>query len=115
MLLRALADSYAALPVGFGGIDGSLAGSVGQLLGLVFILGVRIAAPVIVVLLLVELGLGLVARVAPSLNVMIAGAPIRVVLGLLVIAASVGAMPGLLSRYVPVTFQAAAGAAQAFR
>ena len=80
-----------------------------------FILGVRIAAPVIVVLLLVELALGLVARVAPSLNVMIAGSPIRVVLGLLVVALSVQALPGLISRFIPLTFQAAAGAAQAFR
>lgn len=114
-LLRALADSYRALPVGFGGLNTTLASSVAESLGLVFILGVRIAAPVIVVLLLVELALGLVARVAPSLNVMISGAPIRVVLGLLVVALSVQALPGLIGRFIPLTFQSAAGAAQAFR
>ena len=58
------------------------------MLGLVFVLGVRIAAPVVVVLLLVELALGLLARVAPSLNVMIAGAPVRLAVGLLVVAAT---------------------------
>jgi flagellar biosynthetic protein FliR len=114
-LLRALADSYRALPVGFGGVSPSLGTSIAESLGLVFILGVRIAAPVIVVLLLVELALGLVARVAPSLNVMIAGAPVRIVLGLLVVALSVQALPGLISRYVPVTFQTATGTAQTFR
>jgi flagellar biosynthetic protein FliR len=114
-LLRALADSYRALPVGFGAFGSTLASSVAESLGLVFILGVRIAAPVIVVLLLVELALGLLARVAPSLNVMIAGAPIRVVLGLLVFALSIQALPGLISRYIPLSFQAAAGTAQAFR
>jgi flagellar biosynthetic protein FliR len=115
LLLRALADSYAALPVGLGGLGATLAGSVAEIFGLVFLIGVRITAPVIVVLLLVELALGLLARVAPSLNVMIAGAPVRVILGLLVIAASIGALPGLIGRYVPVTFQAAAGTAEAFR
>jgi flagellar biosynthetic protein FliR len=114
-LLRALADSYRALPVGFGSLSSGLSTSVAESLGLVFILGVRIAAPVVVVLLLVELALGLVARVAPSLNVMIAGAPVRVVLGLLVVALSVEALPVLISRFIPLTFQAAAGTAQSFR
>lgn len=115
LLMRALADSYTALPVGLGGVGAGLGANVAHLLGLVFILGVRIAAPVIVVLLLVELALGLLARVAPSLNMMTAGAPVRVVVGLLVVAASMSALPALLSRYVPTTFQAATGTASAFR
>ncbi len=48
-------------------------------------IGLRISAPVVVVLLLVELALGLLGRVAPSLNVMTAGAPVRIVAGLLVL------------------------------
>ncbi len=75
------------------------------MLGLVFVLGVRIAAPVIVVLLLVELALGLLARVAPSLNVMVAGAPVRLIVGLLVVAASVTALPALITRYVPTALR----------
>lgn len=114
-LLRALADSYRALPVGIGGLDTTLGDHVAGMLGLVFILGVRIAAPVIVVLLLVELALGLLARIAPSLNVMIAGAPVRVILGLLVVALSITALPALIGRFIPLTFQAAAGTASAFR
>jgi flagellar biosynthetic protein FliR len=114
-LLHALADSYAALPIGGGGVDASLAASIARTLGLVFVIGVRIAAPVIVVLLLVEASLGLLARVAPSLNVITAGAPVRVIVGLLVMAASITALPGLIGRYIPTAFQAAAGVAQAFR
>jgi flagellar biosynthetic protein FliR len=114
-LLRALADSYAALPVGTGRVDASLATQVAHTLGLIFVIGVRIAAPVIVVLLLVELALGLVARVAPALNVITAGAPIRVIVGLLVLAASISALPSIVGRYVPSAFQLSAGTAQAFR
>jgi flagellar biosynthetic protein FliR len=114
-LLRALTDSYAALPVGMGSVNASLATTVAHTLGLVFVIGVRIAAPVIVVLLLVELALGLLARVAPSLNVMTAGAPIRVIVGLLVLAASITALPSVIGRYVPSVFQLSAGTAQAFR
>lgn len=114
-LLRALADSYAALPMGLGGIDASLAGSVARLLGMVFVLGVRIAAPVVIVMLLVEVALGLLARVAPSLNVMTAGAPVRIAVGLLIIAATISVLPALITRSLPAVFDAATAAAGAFR
>jgi flagellar biosynthesis protein FliR len=114
-LLRALADSYSALPIGLGGIDGTLAASIARLLGLVFVLGVRIAAPVIIVMLLVEVALALLARVAPALNVMTAGAPVRLAIGLLIVAATVSVLPSLIARSLPTVFDAAANAARAFR
>jgi flagellar biosynthetic protein FliR len=114
-LLRALADSYRALPVGLGGVDPSLGANVGRLLGLVFVIGVRIAAPVIAVLLLVELAIGLLSRVAPSLNVITAGASARAIVGLLVMAAALTTLPGLIDRYLPTALRAAADMAGAFR
>ena len=114
-LLRALADSYRALPIGVGGIGDTLADSVARMLGLVFVLGFRLAMPVVVVLLLVELALGLTARVAPSLNVIVAGAPIRLVVGLLVVAASLTMLPSLIGRYVPTVVDLGADLAGAFR
>jgi len=114
-LLRALADSYAALPIVSGGVDASLANAVSRLLGAVFVLGTRIAAPIVVVLLLVELALGLLARVAPSLNVMMSGAPIRLVVGLLVVAATVTALPSVINQYIPSALELAAMTARAFR
>lgn len=114
-LLRALADSYTVLPIGFGGIDAGGAATIARILGFIFVLGMRIAMPVVVVLLVVELALGLMGRVAPSLNVIVAGAPVRLVAGLLVLAASLTALPLLLSRLVPVVFDLSADLARAFR
>jgi flagellar biosynthetic protein FliR len=114
-VLLALADSYTLLPIGLGGVGASLSTSVARMLGLVFVIGVRIAAPTIVVLLLVELVLGLLARVAPSLNMIVAGAPLRIVAGLLVIAVSLTTVPALIGRYVPVVLTLAADTARAFR
>lgn len=114
-LLHALADSYAALPVGLGGVADGLSTSVARLLGLVFVLGTRMAAPVVIVLLLVELAMGLLSRVAPSLNVMSSGAPIRSLVGLVVIAAGISALPGLIGRYVPSVMELGATLARAFR
>lgn len=114
-LLRALADSYVALPIGLGGLDETLGASVARMLSLIFLLAFRIAAPVIVVLLLAELALGLMGKVAPSLNVLIAGAPIRIIAGLLMVAASIAALPALLTRYLPVVLDLAGDTARAFR
>lgn len=115
VLIRALADSYTALPIGLGAIGGSIAATVAGMLGVIFLLGLRIAAPVVVVLVLVELALGLLARVAPSLNVIIAGAPVRIVAGLLVLATSLVGLPALIARYVPSVFELAAALAAGFR
>jgi flagellar biosynthetic protein FliR len=114
-LIRALADSYTALPIGLGAIGDTLATSVARLLGVIFMLGLRISAPVIVVLVLVEVALGLLARVAPSLNVIVAGAPVRIVAGLLVLSASLVGLPALIARYVPTVFEIAAALAAGFR
>ena len=114
-LISALADSYAAVPVGLGGIDPTLGGHIASMLGLVFVIGVRIAAPVVIVLLVVELGLGLVGRVAPALNVMMSGAPIRLAVGLLVVAAGVTSIPQVVNHYAPIVFDLAARTAASFR
>jgi len=115
-LLRALADSYTLLPIGLGaGVGDSLSASVARTLGLVFVLGMRIAAPMVVVLLLVEFALGVLARVAPSMNVMIAGAPVRLIVGLLVVALGLSALPALINHYVPIAFTVAGDTAKAFR
>jgi flagellar biosynthetic protein FliR len=115
LLLRALVDSYQALPVGIGAVDPAVTARVASLRGVVFVIGVRVAAPIVIVLLLVELALGLLGRVAPALNVMIAGAPVRLIVGLLIVAATVTVFPSMISHYLPTVFRLAADLAAGFR
>lgn len=114
-VLRAISASYAALPIGIGHIDGALVPATARMLGMVMVLGVRIAAPVVVVLLATEMLLGFMARVAPSFNVLVVGAPARIVVGLLVVAATLVTLPPLVARYGPVTLELAVQTARAFR
>jgi flagellar biosynthetic protein FliR len=114
-ILRAVTASYAALPIGIGGVDASIVTTTARMLGLMLVLAVRIAAPVIVVLLATEVLLGLMARLAPAFNIMVVGAPARLVVGLLVIAATLVSLPPLVVRYAPMTLDLAADAARAFR
>lgn len=114
-MLRALVESYALLPVGVGGLQGNLGGIVAAMLGQVIVLGLRMALPVMIVLLLVEVALGLLSRVAPSLNLMMLGFPIRVLFALMTLAALIHTVPGIVSRAIVPALSLAAEAAAMFR
>jgi len=114
-LLRGLTNSYLALPIGLGEVDESLVRSVMQLLGVVFVFGIRLAAPIMVVMLLVELGTGLISRAAPAISLQVIGTPVRIIVGLLVVAATVQLVPGLAARFVTIASEIAMQLARAFR
>lgn len=114
-VIRALLASYGALPIGIGSVDSTVGVVVARLLGMVFAGALRLAAPVIAVLIIVEVMMGLMSRAAPSLNLLVIGAPLRLPVGLLVVAASLVALPSLIRRLWPAALELAAAAAQAFR
>jgi flagellar biosynthetic protein FliR len=113
--LRALHQSYVDLPVGAGGIDGSLPQTVADMLAVVFVLGARLAAPVVVVLVVSEIAMALMARAAPALNLMAVGAPVRLLIGLAILPLVVPAVVGLISGASGSIVQVALRAAGAFR
>ncbi len=83
ILVGAMFQSCVALPP-FGSID--MAGGAWYLLkefGTVFTTGVRIAAPVIVVLLLVSASMGVIVKTVPQLNVLVVGFPVKIGVGLI--------------------------------
>jgi flagellar biosynthetic protein FliR len=113
--LRALVASYGAMPIGLGSVESSIGLTTARMLGLVFVTGVQLAAPVIVVLLIVELGLGLASRAAPMLNLMAQGFPIRLLVGLIALAAVIRVLPPVIRRVVPVALDLASRLAMAFQ
>jgi flagellar biosynthesis protein FliR len=114
-ILRALTISYARLPIGAGQIDGSMLTVVRQILALVFTVGARLAAPIIVVLLIVELAIGLISRSAPALNFMIVGYPIRLLVGLAVLALMIATVPSVIASVVSRTIGLGLDLAAAFK
>jgi flagellar biosynthetic protein FliR len=89
-LIRALSDSYARAPVGVltgaGAVDGqgvaNLTHLVRALFEQSFRAGLTLAAPVLVLLFLVSLMIGLLARAVPQLNLLEAGFTMRILIGL---------------------------------
>jgi flagellar biosynthetic protein FliR len=113
--LRALHQSYRDLPIGTGHIAASLPVDVARLLGVVFTLAARLAAPVVVVLVLVEAGLALLARSAPMLNPMSTGHPLRLLVGLVVLGLVVPAVVSLAAGNLTSIVELALQTAAAFR
>jgi flagellar biosynthetic protein FliR len=92
-LVQALANSFSAYPIGAGWpADLPLTGA--RTIALSLELGVRVALPIALVLLMVELAVALLARAIPQINVFILGLPLKMLVGIAVLAM---AMPSLVA------------------
>lgn len=80
--------SYEVLPVGMAHFNGSWLASTVTISGQVLSLGLRLAAPILAAGLLVDVFLMLVARAVPQMNLLVVGAPVRLMAGLLALAFS---------------------------
>ena len=109
-LVQALANSFVAYPVG-GGWPSSIAITGAQTIALAIELGVRVALPVALVLLLVELSVGLLARAIPQINVFILGLPIKMLVGMAVLALAMPALVAGAETIFRFVFGAATGGA----
>jgi flagellar biosynthetic protein FliR len=88
-----LADSFATLPIG-GAWPAGLFAAAAELVALALELAARVAMPLALVLLLTELAVALISRAIPQVNVFFLGLPLKILLGLALIALS---LPSILS------------------
>ena len=90
--LRALAESYAVLPPGARCRSARTAESVAQAVADSLALALRLAAPLVLAAVLGNFALGLLARVAPQVQVFIIAAPGQIIAGLLLLGLLLPAM-----------------------
>ncbi|MGO4434372.1 flagellar biosynthetic protein FliR, partial [Paenarthrobacter sp. RAF9] len=97
MVLGGLMGSFNALPLA-GGIDLSrpIEALIGAVTGM-FLAAVQIAGPLLVVLVLADVGLGLLTRVAPALNAFSLGFPLKIFITLALAGFLFLALPRLVS------------------
>jgi flagellar biosynthesis protein FliR len=98
-IVRVLGDSFATLPIG-GQWPTGLFGAAANLAALALELSARVAMPLALVLLLVELSVALISRAIPQINVFFLGLPLKILVGIALIAVSLptilGGMSGIL-------------------
>jgi flagellar biosynthetic protein FliR len=103
------------LPIGAGHISPSLVGSVRDILGMVFSVAVRLAAPIVAILLLVDLVVGLISRASPALTTMVIGYPLKLIVGLFVLGLIVGTVPAVTNSLIETALRLAGHMAGGFR
>lgn len=91
--VQVLADSFRTLPVGTQGLDAERFRALALLGSHIFSGGLRLALPVMVALLAVNLAFGIMSRAAPSLNLMSVGFPAALIAGLLLLHFSLAGLP----------------------
>ncbi len=83
VLIAALARSYELVPLAGASLDGVTTLAVVRIFARMVALGVQIAAPVVAVVLIIDLCLGLLGRTAPEMNIFMLGFPLKIALGIL--------------------------------
>lgn len=98
VLLGALANSFHTLPIGAANIDRNFLVTIALWGARVFESGLLIALPAVIALVIVELGLGVVTRAAPQLNLFGVGFTITLMAGYFVLIVGLdGIMVGISS------------------
>jgi flagellar biosynthesis protein FliR len=100
VLLGALAQSFELVPPGELLINPELGSHILAFSGEMFVLAVKIAAPVIASIFLVDLALALVARAAPQWNVLFIGFPLKIGVGFLFMTLVFTAMTIYIGRFI---------------
>jgi len=115
-LIRLLASSYVSVPVAATlAVRQSVVETVIRMLALIFTTGAQLAAPIVLVLLFVELVMGLITRAAPSLNLMVIGAPMRLMVGLAALGVAIQVVPTVMTRVSTWGMELGAQLAHGFR
>jgi len=98
MIIQAFHQSYQVVGPGEMAVLGATGEFVIKLTAYVFVLAVKIAAPVLVTLVLMDVALGTVAKAMPTMNIFIVGFPLKIGIGLLVVALSLPAFAYILEK-----------------
>jgi flagellar biosynthetic protein FliR len=85
LFIRAIMDSFKIIPLGGWHLSGELINFLVIRTADIFIIGIRLAAPVMVGLLLTSVALGIMARAFPQMNIFMISLPLNVGLGLVIL------------------------------
>lgn len=100
LVIAALNDSYTLFQPGEIPLFGDIASLLTRTVAAAFRIGVQLSAPFLVFGLLFNLGLGVLSRLMPQMQVFFVGIPLSILIGFLILLLVVGAMMGTFLDYV---------------
>lgn len=83
VVIRTLVESFDLIPVGSFSIEPALFTRMLLLSGTLFTLALKLASPVLAVLILTQIGLGLISKFAPQVNILATSFPLTITVGML--------------------------------
>jgi len=102
--LQALLNSYDVIAIGSEFMVRELTGGVVRIFADMFSLAFQLVAPIIIILMIMDVALGLIAKTVPQVHVFIEGLPLKIALSLLLLAILVPVFgvvwEGLLDKYI---------------
>ncbi len=99
LAIAALNDSYTLFRPGEVPVTGDIASLVTRTVATAFRIGIQLAAPFLAFGLLFNLGLGILARLMPQMQVFFVGLPLSILIGLMLLLLVMGAMMGSFLGY----------------
>ena len=99
LIIAALNDSYRIFAPGEMPLVGDVSQLVTRTIASAFKIGIQLSAPFIVFGLLFNLGLGVLSRLMPQMQVFFIGMPVTILLGLVLLLIAIGAMMGTFVSY----------------
>ncbi|HHX59598.1 MAG TPA: flagellar biosynthetic protein FliR [Epulopiscium sp.] len=85
IIFRALIHSYLLIPIGEGQVNAGIIDQFIRMLNSYFIISVKIAAPIMVTMFILDFALGILARTAPQMNMFVIGFPIKIMASLIML------------------------------
>lgn len=104
-LLTAIMQSYSFFPVGGFHVNGDLISVIVQTFTIMFLLGIKLAMPIVAALFLTDVGLAILSRAVPQMNVFVIGMPLKIIVGLLMLIVAMPAFVYLMRELFQTMFE----------
>lgn len=95
-IIDALYDSYQMIPIGGANLKGDFLSVMATYIADYFIIGFRIILPIFSCILIINVVLGILAKVAPQMNMFVIGLQLKVFVGLFLLFMLMGLLPNIV-------------------
>lgn len=103
--IKLFADSYAAIPIGVQELAGDIGYVIASYFSVILTMALKLALPVIVAQLLLEIGLGVLMKVVPNIHLFAINIQAKNLLGLLLMVLLAAPMASVIDGYLGILFE----------
>lgn len=88
MIIKSLIESFILVPLGKNILYKETMMAIIDIIAKYFAIGLKIAIPIVLIIIITDISMGLISRAVPQINVMILGMPVKILVGLIAVSIS---------------------------